>query len=591
MPVDNLFGEEESILSLARKILESQEHEGGSMQNHFSDLLHAYSKLLVQHQRIIRVSDKQQARLSLLNRSMRQILDNIPVGIAIVDKKGRIYPIYSKFMHRLFGEDTLIEGRQIEDVLYWEEGREKEKLTVRKWLPLVFDASYDWGMIESLGPEMIHHPRETGDLYYRNSFQRVLRRNGQLSLMIYIMDVSERTRQKIKLKEIESVHNFELEVLSYFANGENAAELLDFMSETEKMVIQTIRLFRELDYIEDKMPIYHHMFRLLHSVKGISRTYGLNEFGRIAHSAEDILEKYRSREISFESGMIDGVLGSEKMGMLLGKMKEMLGNCERLINKIANQGRENAAMIRSRRRGLKIDEDSMDDLIRKVCELKNVRGVSEELAEKVELLSRRMFQLTLQPLDVVYDRFYKIVKDVSDSLGKEAELSVEGVRIYLAPEAHHQIISSLIHMLRNALDHGIEAPGIRKNKGKDPVGNIFLTTTQDEDQRVVIEFRDDGAGLDPEKIADNAVRTGMIDQEDVRKMSDQEKIELILLPGFSVRETVTDFSGRGVGMDVVAEMIKHLKGDLEIRSQKDEGTLFRISFSTLDDLNGLHDRS
>lgn len=577
MPIDDLFDEEDAIISIATDIVATNSYSENPLFPHFSKLLLSFVKLNKQQKRIIRLSDKQHLKLSVVNREMKHILDNIPVGIAIIDKDGTVNPSYSRYMHQLFRETKKIAGAKIDHLLYWEEYRENERITLRKWLTLVFDLSYNWDLVGGLGPDVIQHETAKGPLHYRNSFHRIIHDNGDMYLMIYVTDITERIRQKNALKEQETAHNFELEIFSCVVNQENNTDIIDYINETERMLIEGSALFNILSQAEDKTPHYHHMFRLMHSIKGFSKTYGMNEFGRLAHMAEDILNKYRTNEISFETGLSDGVLASESLRNILEKMKKLLVNGESILHKIFNQGKENAASIRSRRRDLKVGEEKFQSLIALVAELKNQAPKQEHLSKKIDDVIDQMLQLTLQPIDVVYNRFHQIVKDVSQSLAKKAELVIEGDPIFLGPEAHYLVINSMIHLLRNSLDHGIEPPELRSELGKNPMGSIRIKTAV-IDKRIHIEISDDGAGIDPHSIADKAVAKRFVTEEDVASMSDENKTALILIPGFSSKESVSDISGRGVGMDVVAEAMKSLGGSLSIVSEPNAGTTLTMEF-------------
>jgi two-component system chemotaxis sensor kinase CheA len=201
----------------------------------------------------------------------------------------------------------------------------------------------------------------------------------------------------------------------------------------------------------------------------------------------------------------------------------------------------------------------------------------EKLRENIDVIADQLFQLTLQPLDVVYNRFHQIIKDVAQSLEKKAELVIDGSPAFLGPEAHYLVINAMIHLLRNSMDHGIEPPELRSELGKDPMGTIRIRTAMNH-ERVYIIISDDGAGIDPQAIAEIAVGKGFVTEEDVAAMTDQQKTELILVPGFSSRESVSDLSGRGVGMDVVAEAMKGLGGTLSIFSELDVGTTLTLEF-------------
>ena len=173
------------------------------------------------------------------------------------------------------------------------------------------------------------------------------------------------------------------------------------------------------------------------------------------------------------------------------------------------------------------------------------------------------------PVAQVFNRFPRLVHDLAERLGKQVELVVEGEATELDKTVLEKLGDPLVHLVRNSLDHGLEAAADREAAGKSAVGTLTLSARQ-QGQDVVITVRDDGRGLDPEKIFAVAVRRGVVAAD--AKLTVPEIQRLILAPGFSTAESVSDISGRGVGMDVVAHSIRALGGDLELESTVGEGT-------------------
>lgn len=171
----------------------------------------------------------------------------------------------------------------------------------------------------------------------------------------------------------------------------------------------------------------------------------------------------------------------------------------------------------------------------------------------------------------------KIVKEVSSALNKKVRIQIDGDELLLPFRIHHLMINSLLHLLRNSLDHGLETPEQRKAAGKPVTGEIRVKTIRSGDQATII-FEDDGVGIDPEVIGKKAVEEGFVTGEAVRKMNDEEKLNLILLPGLSCRDTADELSGRGVGMDVVSDALKQIGGNLEIKTERNGGTRFCMTF-------------
>lgn len=175
------------------------------------------------------------------------------------------------------------------------------------------------------------------------------------------------------------------------------------------------------------------------------------------------------------------------------------------------------------------------------------------------------------PIDTVFRRFPRLVRDVAHSLQKEVELVLRGEDTELDKTMVELIGDPLVHLVRNSLDHGIEKPELRASRGKPRAGTITLEAFQEGDQ-IVIRVADDGAGIDPERVGRKAVEKGLITPDRLRNLSKREILEFIFLPGFSTAEKVNDLSGRGVGMDVVRSNLKKLNGTIELDSQPGLGT-------------------
>ncbi|GAA0724391.1 chemotaxis protein CheA [Clostridium malenominatum] len=203
--------------------------------------------------------------------------------------------------------------------------------------------------------------------------------------------------------------------------------------------------------------------------------------------------------------------------------------------------------------------------------LKDLNETLEQVARTTSDLQDLVMKIRMLPLDVVFNRFPRMVRDLSVELGKEMELIIQGQDTELDRTVIDEIGEPLIHLIRNAADHGVESREERTSKGKEPVGKIRLIAYQ-EGTKAVIKVEDDGEGINVAKVKAKAERLGIATEG----MTDKDIINLIFLQGFSTNEQVTDISGRGVGMDVVKTKISSLGGTVEVTSEKGKGSAFII---------------
>ncbi len=188
-------------------------------------------------------------------------------------------------------------------------------------------------------------------------------------------------------------------------------------------------------------------------------------------------------------------------------------------------------------------------------------------------LNSTVLQMRMESAKILSPRLQRIVRETCRQTNKQAELEIIGDEVALDTDVIKGLIDPLLHLLRNAVDHGIESSKIRQQKNKDKIGKIQLNFSQQNDQ-VVLTLKDDGAGIDADKVYQTAIKKGLITAE--TKLSRNEKLRLILRPGFSTRDEITETSGRGVGMDVVNSAIKNLSGNISIRSEKGKGSEIQI---------------
>ncbi|AFC86482.1 chemotaxis protein CheA [Frateuria aurantia] len=241
---------------------------------------------------------------------------------------------------------------------------------------------------------------------------------------------------------------------------------------------------------------------------------------------------------------------------------------------------------------IRIDTARLDSLINQAGELVLVRNrlantashihdttlerVVNEFDRVLNALQGSVMLLRMQPVSRLFQRVPRQLRDLSHQLGKQVRLQVEGEETNLDRSLVDALADPLVHLLRNAVDHGIETPEVRAAAGKPPEGTIELSAGQ-QGERIVITIRDDGKGMDPELLRRKAVEKGVVDADRAARLSEQECYELVFQAGFSTRDTVSEVSGRGVGMDVVKTRIIELGGTLAIHSELGVGTRITLS--------------
>ena len=248
---------------------------------------------------------------------------------------------------------------------------------------------------------------------------------------------------------------------------------------------------------------------------------------------------------------------------------------------------------------VKVEQESIDSLMNVVGELlvaknslpylaDNVVGmthdqIKREIMDKYIFINRLSEQLQdlimgmrMLPISYVFDRYPKLVRDIAKTLGKKVKLEMEGGATKLDKNMIEMLADPMIHIMRNSLDHGIEMPEVREQKGKNPMGLVKLNAYAQSD-RIIIEIVDDGAGINVERVASKVLEKGLMTPEQIDALSEKEMAELVLLPGLSTAESITEFSGRGVGMDVVKKSIESFGGSIGIVTKANEGTVITLA--------------
>jgi len=419
----------------------------------------------------------------------------------------------------------------------------------------------------------------------------------------------------------------------YIPDDIDTAMVGEFITECTELLEMAEGALLDLEENPDDSELINKVFRAFHTIKGTSAFMGLDPMSEFTHHLETVLSMVRDGEINFDvacadisleaidiiTKMLDVVEGAEggdhlpkplnfeRLTKVLHRVadekvapqkaleaaggieygnsqttEELLAETEGEKTNGTSKDNSDDSQTES---SVRVNVTRLDQLIDMVGELVIAHSVvaqdesipdHSELQKKINHTSKILRELQdtslalrMVPLKATFHKMNRLVRDLSRKAGKSVKLSTFGEETEIDRNMVDIINEPLVHMVRNAIDHGIETPEERAASGKPEEAQVWLRASQ-EGGKVVIEIEDDGKGINKEKVLEKAVSKGLIDPN--QKMTDKEIYNLIFLPGFSSTDEVTDLSGRGVGMDVVRKSIEDLKGKVDIESEEGRGT-------------------
>ncbi len=407
---------------------------------------------------------------------------------------------------------------------------------------------------------------------------------------------------------------------------EDMSKYLDvYLSEAEEHLENLNSSLLKLEDQPNNKELINSLFRSAHTIKGDSAAMGFQKISKLAHSIEDVLGLFKDQKLIANKRVIDLLFKSfdalEFMIKEVGKGKKESFDIDPLIEKLKlietfseSKGKTSAESpsvcsltnedhmegaegvelaynphLLKTVKFIKVNIELLDKLMNLVGELLIVKMMLEQIRTENHLeilnepldrlnhlLSEAQFevmQARLIEICQVFNRFPRMIRDISKKENKKVNFIIEGGNIKLDRSVIDKLAEPLIHILRNAIDHGIEPPEERKKRGKKEVGTLKLKARK-ERNTAVIEIEDDGNGFDVAKIKAVAVKKGIISREEAEKLTHKQILMLPFRPNFSTAEKVTDVSGRGVGLDVVKNMIESLNGSVRVESETGKGTKF-----------------
>ena len=408
----------------------------------------------------------------------------------------------------------------------------------------------------------------------------------------------------------------------------------EFLLESGENLDALDRSFVQLEKNPGDRETLAAIFRTIHTVKGTSGFFGFNRLEKLTHAAENLLGKLRSGDLALTPDMTAALLdtvdairavlrhiettGKEStqdhpdlidgLAQLSGESTSTLprGRASQTAEAAASSAAPNAPNVPNTPKpppsgaprtqniadtSIRVDVGQLDQLMNLVGELVLARNrlmpfaagrsdpaflaATQRLNQITGELQERVMKTRMQPIGNLWSKLPRLVRDLANQCGKQIGLEFEGQHTELDRSLLEAIKDPLTHIVRNAVDHGIETPARRAELGKPAAGRLHLRAFHEGGQ-VVIEITDDGGGIDLARVRRKAVEEGLFTDEAATRLTDRQALELVFLPGFSTAEKTTNVSGRGVGMDVVKTNIENIGGTLELQNRPGQGTILRL---------------
>ena len=375
---------------------------------------------------------------------------------------------------------------------------------------------------------------------------------------------------------------------------------LEFKAETLSQLEHLEEVILKMEQGNSVSDGVSELFRVMHSIKGTAGFFGLDALGKLAHLAETLLSAIRDHQAKMTQKVTNLLLDTvDLLGQML-QSKEETGQLERVTAKLQAELEQPAELEdlpkieevtrveeprlqAAEQQSIRLNVHVLDQLLELIGDV--VLGRNQLLAQLqddplfsslstcITKLHRHVIQTRMQPIGTIFQRYHRMIRDLSNQTGKEVELVIEGADIELDRTLLEKISDPLTHLIRNAVDHGLETPLERSKTNKQPTGKVWLRAYLESGQ-INMEVEDDGKGMNETRILEKAVKMGLIPAEQAVGLNPEDIYPLVFRPGFSTNEQANELSGRGVGMDVVETNLKALGFSLEIQSKAGQGTRF-----------------
>lgn len=471
--------------------------------------------------------------ITLLNRQMKALLDSLHQGFFMFNADGLVQPVTSKAcLHTLESEPN---GKYIWDVLKLSQ---KDVEGFKKWMFTVFSEMLPFEDLAPLGPDRYLHSKK---LDISLAYLPLRNEDSQIeSIVVMATDITD-------LVEAQKTAEYEKSRASMILNlFQKKKEISRFLNESQEMISYLMNEIKK----EISQWDLENIFRMLHTLKGGAAIYSVQSMATTAHLAENIFQelKYNSSDIVLQNNFHSTLLVlNENYTEFTSEAKKLLG-----------------AKILSKEKWIEIPTSQIQTISNKLTTIKN--SVAQQLAHDIQaefLYSKIQDHFTI---------FSDLIQSIAQSEGKKiSPLIIDSKNIRIDSSYYETVFSTLVHAFRNAVDHGIETPEIRRELGKSEIGHIEIRFQKIQTlnrNHLLIQIIDDGGGIHPDRIRKKLYEKGIQNSH----WTDAQVIQQVFAPDFSTKDTVTDLSGRGVGMDAIQYSCQNIHGRCWVKSRIHKGS-------------------
>lgn len=499
---------------------------------------------------------------------VKRLLNNMRQAVFTVDPQFRVTDPVSLFTQSIFAQDLV--GRNILETVYKDiDSSSEEFASLKTVLTTVFgENELQWQLVEDQLPKKFVFKSSDGvDKSLKVNYAPIWNDSDELEKLMFVV---EDTTEFEKLEKQVSAERARIQVIQEIAGN-------DILNLNKNFFDRAWVLYSRC---KDLVPTFRRggehvieLMRNLHTLKGNARMHGFTGVSRQVHHCE-------AKVLELKKNLLPGKADPRTIELAVA------GELDKVLESLKSYGAIAQKVFGVQSKFVSSEKVSADDSVIQMVEihddsLRTLEAAIQNVpahAPGVDGVRKALFHLRDMPLKPTLQKFEPMVREVSETLGKKVDLRIlVGENVKMGRGKLEEIQDSLVHLIRNALDHGIEKPDERLRAGKSETGSLVLRSLLAEGC-TVLSVEDDGRGIDPDKLAALAVQKGILSEKQVLAMSPQEKLSIVFISGFSSKGEATELSGRGVGMDMVKQTLTKLGAHLRIDSQIGKGSQFIIEF-------------